>query len=226
MKEVTQLAVTTPDGRSGPWSISTFTLSAEDARRYNFTALQKGRGYLHIEPGTYRRLTHDERGVVMSNTPMEIRTNMEFIERATGNVLINGLGLGMVLEAVLRKPDVKHVVVVEMDSDVIALTAPHFQADQDSGRLRIVCQDCYTYIPNPDSKFDAVWHDVWDNISDGNLPYMDALAKKYANVAKWQGFWAIKECEEMKREFEQMCLAAGKTYEGFLAYMELQGVGL
>ncbi len=46
-----------------------------------------------FHPGKYRRLSNNGE-VVMSNTPMEINTCMEFIERATGRVLINGLGLG------------------------------------------------------------------------------------------------------------------------------------
>lgn len=65
----------------------------------------------YIPAGVYRRLSCDNE-VVMSNTPMEIRTCEAFIERATGRILINGLGLGMVLHAILQKPDVTHVTVI------------------------------------------------------------------------------------------------------------------
>ncbi|MCV5648158.1 hypothetical protein OFN55_36090, partial [Escherichia coli] len=81
-----------------------------------------------IPPGRYRRLSNGW-DVVMSNTPMEIRTCQDFIERATGRVLINGLGLGMVLHAILQKDDVTHVTVIEKEQDVINLVAASFATD-------------------------------------------------------------------------------------------------
>ena len=66
----------------------------------------------------------------MSTTPFEQRTNRTAFYDATGRVLINGLGLGMLLAAILRKPDVKRVRVIEHDADVIALVGPTFATDE------------------------------------------------------------------------------------------------
>ncbi|MDR8350775.1 hypothetical protein FPK35_22890, partial [Acinetobacter baumannii] len=95
-----------------------------------------------IPAGEYRRLSYNS-DVVMSNTPMEIRTCMDFIERATGHVLINGLGLGMVLNAVLMKADVTHVTVIEKEQDVINLVAASFADDK---RVEIICADAMTFV--------------------------------------------------------------------------------
>jgi hypothetical protein len=92
---VEHIHVTVPDGICGDWRVESFTVSEEDAQRTAFRAAHKGSDE-YVPPGTYKRLMRGDT-VVMSNTPMEVRTNREFIRRAKGNVLINGLGLGMVL---------------------------------------------------------------------------------------------------------------------------------
>jgi len=106
----------TASGGIGRWN--TFTVSKEDAAFFNLRCVINGNSSGYIQPGTYRRLSHD-RTVVMSNTQMEVRTNIECFLHATGRVLINGLGLGMVLEGLLHKPDVTSIKVVELNKEVI-----------------------------------------------------------------------------------------------------------
>jgi spermidine synthase len=79
----------------------------------------------------------------MADSEPEMRDHYEAVARARGRVLINGLGLGMVLSAILAKPDVEHVTVVEVEPDVIALVGPHYACD----RLQIVCTSAFDYEP-------------------------------------------------------------------------------
>lgn len=182
-------SVRAADGKRGPWSISTFTLDRRDAALHNIkNARSPG---MWIREGTYKRLVHEKRGVVMSNTPMEIRTNIEGALHATGRVHINGLGLGMLLDAVLSKPDVTFVRVVEIDKDVIALVGPNYEEEQRSGRLEIVHADAYEYAPPKGERYDYVWHDIWDDICEGNLPLMAKLTRRYRKpIAAKQGVWS------------------------------------
>jgi hypothetical protein len=177
---------TVPDGKSGPWKISTFRVTKKDAAYFNFCNRRNPSQW--IEPGTYRRLSCEGRGVIMSNTPMEIRTNYDPFVYATGRVLINGLGLGMLLEAILSKPDVTYVRVIEIDEHVIRLVAPHFARDK---RVEIVHANALTYRPARGEKFDYVWHDIWDVIDSINLPEMATLGRRYnRRIAVRQGWWA------------------------------------
>lgn len=179
---------TVPDGVSGDWEISTFTVSDIEAQMFNMRAVRDGGAVMAIRPGTYKKLTHKRRGVIMSNTPMEVRTNRRAYERATGRVLINGLGMGMLLEAILSKPDVTYVRVIEIDPDVIKLTGPHFANDP---RVEIVQADALTYKPAKGEVFDYVWHDIWDTIGEENLPEMATLGRRYgARRAGGQDWWA------------------------------------
>jgi hypothetical protein len=166
-----------PEGARGPWRIDSFAISEEEARFENMRALMRpGGGLMRVTAGSYKRLVHERRGVVMSNTPMEVRTNIEALIAAEGRVLVLGLGLGMLLEALLRKPAVSFVRVVEIDPDVIALVGPHFAGDP---RVEIVQGDALEYQPIPGERWNLVWADIWDTIGGDNLADMAKLGRRW-----------------------------------------------
>lgn len=191
---------TVPFGSQGPWTIDEIT-------KYNnpldfmshFRSLRDDGGLMHVPPGKYKRLLHKTRGIVMSNTPMEIRTNREAYYAAKGRVLINGLGMGMLLEGMLSKPEVEYVRVIEIDPDVIALVGPHYLKDK---RVEIIQADAYEYRPATGERFNYAWHDIWDTIDDENLPLMAKLGRKYnKKVCDAQGFWARDFIYSQRRRY-------------------------
>jgi hypothetical protein len=197
------IPVDVPDGISGDWSVSTFTVSEEAERFGAMRAAFSSAGGRYVPAGTYAAL---KRGgtMVMSNTPDEIRDQFPFFRAAEGTVLINGLGLGITLDVVLNKidergePFVKRAFVVEKSADVLSLVKPVFEKDS---RVHFINADALEYKPEGLS-FDAVWHDIWDNICADNLPQMHKLHRKYARRSKWQASWCRKRCEYQKRREE------------------------
>ncbi len=183
--------VIVPDGVCGEWRIETFEVDESASRKTEFQALKNCNALLRVLPGTYKRLMRGNT-VVMSNTRMEVITNHEIVAEAKGRVLINGLGLGMILHAVLKKPEVTEVWVVEKHAEVIALVGPAFMADP---RVKIIYADALTYTPPKGVRFDVVWHDIWDHITADNLPQMHRLHRRYGRRAGWQKSWAREFCE-------------------------------
>src|SRR5579862_4422685 len=115
------------DSRSGDWAVESFEMTESQSR---FTKIRAAIGHPleYCPAGRYKRLVRNGT-IVMSNTPMELHTNEPIIRRAKGRVLINGLGLGMVLVAILKKREVKLVRVIEQSADVIKLVGPAFEKD-------------------------------------------------------------------------------------------------
>jgi hypothetical protein len=177
------------DGKSGDWSVETFTVSEEEAKFENMRAMFSF-STREIEPGTYKRLKRN-RTIVMSNTPMEIDDFQRFVSFAHGNILINGLGLGVVLKALLNKREVKSVTVIEKSEDVIKLVAPYFK----DKRVKIVHADAFTYKSPKNQHYDYVWHDIWDNICSDNLLEMKKLHRKYGKRTEHQYSWCRAKCE-------------------------------
>lgn len=186
-----------PDIVGENWDIETFTVDPTSLQSaiHNFSS--PGRG---CPGGTYKRLMYKGGGwsdCMMSNTPAEIRDHYEFLMEAKGHVLINGLGLGIILEALLTDDDVTKITVIEKDEEIIKLVTPHFENEE---KLEIIHADAFDYQPPRGIKYDCVWHDIWLNITSDNLPEMIKLHRKYGRRSKWQGSWARAECQRAKRE--------------------------
>lgn len=184
-----------PDQKSEHWSIESFEVKEDDFQRMLFNFRNPGRG---VAPGKYKRLMYlPSQDVMMSNTPAEIMDHWGFIREARGHVLVNGLGLGIVLEMLLAKPEVTKITVIEKDSEIIDLVKPHFDNED---RVEIVHDDAFTYQPPQGVRYDAVWHDIWLNITSDNLEEMKKLHRKYGRKTDWQGSWCRDECERIRRE--------------------------
>jgi len=173
--------VDVPDGVSGDWRVETF-----EVEKPSIYLLLKGRP---VEPGTYKRLMFKNE-VIMSNTPAEVRDFMYFVWKAKGNVLINGLGLGVVLKAVLQMP-VRSVTVIEISEDVIKLVAPIFN----DPRVTIIQADAMTWKPPSGMYYNAVWHDIWTSICETNLDDMKFLHRRYGKRCDWQASWCREELD-------------------------------
>jgi hypothetical protein len=185
--------VTVPDAVSpcGNVKIETFEISKDDA---DFNNCKTNRLYW-VSPGKFKRLIIDN-DVVMSNTKMEVRTNRTFVSKAKGKVLINGLGLGMVLEQLLEKHKnegcIEHITVIEKDPRVIALVGTHYA---NNPLITIIEADALEYRPPKGVRYGAVWHDIWTFITADNIKDMKALHRRYGRRTDWQGSWARDECE-------------------------------
>lgn len=179
--------VAVPESELDGVAIERFSVDAE-ASRWTYVR-EGGRG---VPSGTYTRLRVG-RFTWMSDTPAEIgdhwpATN-EIAKPTTKRVLINGLGLGMIVKFALEQPHVEHVDVVEIDERVIKLVGPTYTSDS---RVQIHHNDAFDQaIEWPrGSHWDVVWHDIWRDLDEDNLPEMTRLARSYGARSTWQGAWS------------------------------------
>ncbi|MBT6046419.1 MAG: hypothetical protein HOG49_06325 [Candidatus Scalindua sp.] len=188
-----EIKIDVPVGKKGIWEIDEFEISERQAQEFNMRALfqfSSSNSDRRVEAGTYKRLVRDGKDTIMSNTPAEINDCAHFIRMAHGKVLINGLGLGVVLTAILKKKEIKSVVVIEKEKDVIDLVAPTFK----DKRLTIINEDAYEYKPPKGERYDFVWHDIWDDLCSDNLELMGKLHRKYGRRTSWQDSWGKLIC--------------------------------
>jgi SAM-dependent methyltransferase len=178
--------VTLQEGVVGNWSIRKFTVSEDESRLQGILSLGKGGRF--PAPGDYTGLYRNGT-VIMSDTPDEIRDHLGVIHEATGNVLIAGLGLGVVLQAIARKSEVASVTVIEISPDVIALVKPQLEAREWFSKVTIIEADIFTWKPAKEVSFDVAWFDVWDSLCTDNLAEMATLHRRFAKRTKYQGSW-------------------------------------
>jgi hypothetical protein len=183
--------VNIPEATIGAYRIEHFESDCED-----WHSMLRGR----VVP-VGERFTRLMRGgtVVMSDTPAEMMDHYAAVRNAYGSCLINGLGIGMVLGAILRKEGVTDVTVVELSPEVIAMVSTSYQ----DSRVTIVQADALKYKPPIGKRYQMVWHDIWDYICADNLPQMRALHRKYGRRADWQGSWCRSLCERAEQQYRK-----------------------
>ncbi len=193
MERIITLKSSVPEGQEGDWKIEKFIVDEQGADSHNFRESLHGRDR-NIKPGTYTRLMRNST-LVMSDTYSEKSDSRNFLYHAKGDILINGLGLGWAVEACLHIPEVKHITVIEISEDVLKLVCLHLQKKYkyDARKIHFWNADALTYCPPKGKIYDAVWHDIWDNICGDNWESMKKLHRKYGKRSKWQGSWCRKE---------------------------------
>ena len=187
------IEINVPDGKSGEWEVSTFVVSNDNAKLFNLREMIHG-SHRTIYPGTYKKLTRNNY-IIMSNTPAEINDLLAFINLSHGSILINGLGLGVALSAILEKDIVSDVTVIEKSKDVISLVAPTYLQDK---RVKIINEDAFEFKPPKGKRYDFVWHNIWSDICGDNLPEITKLHRKYAKRTSWQDSWCKWDCKRRK----------------------------
>lgn len=194
-----------PASADGLWHIKKITLNKD------ITAPKDGRE-VHVPAGSYTQLwrwTNDTVGkrlsgeptepgeLVMTDSPDELNTHLNFMLRARGRVLISGLGLGCVVRGCLANPAVSHVVCIERDASVLKMVKPHMP----SNRLTILQADAISWVRNNLSRqrFDCAWHDLW---SDPDKPephlqvnHSELFVRCHGKVG-FQGAWAFPKQEK------------------------------
>ncbi len=177
-----------PEGQMGPVQIQHFEVSEATAQMSAVRAMIQRNPQLMVDPGRYCKLLVN-REVMMTDTNMERRSNSEVVFRARGDVLIAGLGIGLILMPILAKESVTSVTVIEKSPEVVALVEPHIRkASAQADKLKIVQGDVFEWVPARGQKWDVIYFDIWPDICTDNLQEMDALHKKY-NRCKVRGGW-------------------------------------
>jgi hypothetical protein len=188
-----QYQVDVPEGVSGNCRVKRFTVSADEAKFSQLRAAVNPReAGREVEEGEYTGLWVNSQ-LMMSDTPAEIADHRDPIIHGKGHCLVNGLGLGVVANALLMKDEVNRVTVIEINPHVIELVELVWKARY-GDRLEIVEADAMTYLPPEGVHCGYVWHDIWPTICVDNLPDMRYLHRKYERRCDRQGSWCWNEC--------------------------------
>ena len=173
---------------------------------HNLRAVRDGYSFMVARPGKYTRLIGNGR-IWMSNTNMEISTNRKFAENAKGDVLVFGLGLGVLFDLV-NWDVIDSFTIVELNQEVIDLIAPYIT----NPKIKVIVGNAFDYYT--DVKYNAVYFDIWPNICLDNWEEMVKFKEKGKEWLKedgWVGCWLDTElyhklfCSECEESVDDCC---------------------
>ena len=144
---------------------------------------------------------NDKHEIVMSDSWMEQKTNIDIVKKAEGHVLIGGLGMGMIVLAMQDLERVESITVVEIDQELIDFIVPNLNL---SDKVTVVCCDIHLFYP--ERKYDTIYCDIWNDISGNNLDEMHELTwhlEPHATrgVDHWRYRKTLEEAGESEYEF-------------------------
>lgn len=181
----------------GVASISAYEFKTSKDPIYAMRAAMDG---MSIYDGKYIRLVVNGE-LMMSDTDMEKNSNNNFVYAANGSVLIAGLGIGLILKAILEKPEVTNVTVIEKYQDVIDLVEPYYK----NPKLKIICADILEWIPEKGEKWDTIYFDIWPTICEDNLDEIKLLHNRFKNKLNrtnkdcWMNSWMKERLQAERR---------------------------
>lgn len=186
------------DAASSKFEIVRFQIDVQGAAFHNMRETIHG-GRRNVVPGWYWSLwrRNPKNGartaLMMSNTHSELDDAIPFVTQASGNVLVAGLGLGVVAEALARSPLVQSVTVVEIEEQVVRLVGPRLVQLAEAAKIlpvKIVCQDIHKWRPPRLVGYDAVYLDIWDNICGDDDKERRALLRRFRRKSPLVEAWA------------------------------------
>jgi spermidine synthase len=182
-----------PEGKIGEAELRHLVVDEQSESYSRIRVIATGNFREEVHQGVYAGLFVKNK-LVMSDTQTEKRDNVGFIVHAKGDVLVAGLGLGMVLFPVITKSDVKSVTVIEKSADVISLIeSPLRKAlGKREKLLQIIHSDIFTWKPPKNKKWDTIYFDIWPDLCTDYLPEMTRLHRRYArrkSPGGWMSSW-------------------------------------
>jgi len=146
------------------------------------TRLRAARDGQPLNATTYTRLIVD--GTLwMTDAEFECWTNSDFVRKAYGDVMIAGLGLGLIVGPLLKSAKVESVTVLEKHPDVVALIAPLYR----HCKLSVINADAREWEA-PKKAFHYIYLDIWADVPNSdNKEEIAALKKRYRPALKKGG---------------------------------------
>lgn len=184
-----------PEEQKGIALIKTFEFKASNDPMFNM----RNTGLFRMMDGKYVKL-YVGNDLMMSDTPMERMSNRHFINNANGRVLIAGLGVGLIIQNIIDKEEVKEVIVIEKYQDVIDLVHPKIEHP----KLKIIHCDIFDFrVKN--ELFDVIYFDIWPDITEDNLIEIKQLHNRWKNKLNrinpksWMNSWMKEHLQAQKR---------------------------
>ena len=132
----------------------------------------------------------EDNNIWMLLTPNEINTMAKPIANARGKVLSFGLGLGYFQYMASLKDDVKEIIIVEKNKDIIKIFKELILNEFEyQNKITIIEDDLYHFIDNNDlNEYDDIFIDIWRDVSMGNIHYQK-IRSKLNNIKCHIDYW-------------------------------------
>ncbi len=177
-----------PAGESGDYKIESNTTTSGEQSWLTYVE-HKG---LTGGPYTvlYRKYTGDwgENWInIMQDTEAEYTEHDWLMSRMSGDIIIGGLGLGVVNVGLLVESNVTSVTIIEKEQDIIDLVWEHCDKDD---RFTLINADVHEWEIPDGSSWDVGFFDTWLTHEESLSSYQTRINNKYGSFVTEISGWS------------------------------------
>jgi len=153
--------------------------------------------------------------LMMDDSDREKTTNQFALDACHGDILIGGLGIGMLPCALAQKDKVTSITMVESSQEVIDLVWSPVRDFCSETRpelaLDLIKSDIFKYRVPTGKTFDSIYIDIWFSVDAAARREQARLRKQFQkhlrHADSFIGFWLEKEVDVVSRIKEQFEVA-------------------
>lgn len=118
----------------------------------------------------------------MSDSQLEVESIIEAVAVARGDVLIGGLGIGLLPTFIKNTRSVRKIDIVELHQEVIDLVFHQIA----TSKMRVINDDIFHYLDTTNNKYDFIHIDIWSSIT-APMKEIDIVKEKAQRCLKPNG---------------------------------------
>ena len=182
---MTRIEVDIPEGTSGDYEIAIYTDETTEKDWQLYLSMPK---CANESSDSWTVLLKENCLMpIMQNSDAEYVEHQWLWDTMTGDILVGGLGIGMINQALIDNPDVTSVTIIEISQDVVDLVWDDCPKDDS---FSLIVADFETWTPPEGTTYDVIWCDAW--LVDNSLTYSayrNLMTERYSQYTDNIGFW-------------------------------------
>lgn len=150
------------------------------------------RGFIRYETDIELTVLKENNKLWMSDRPSELQDMENLARYAKGNVVVAGLGLGVLIHILDAIEEVESITVVEINHDLIEMISPLLPP-----KARVIEDDWHQWIQRVEENYDYYILDIWPDICEDNFRGMLDAWEAIKNKKKEGGIWGMERTVDM-----------------------------
>ena len=131
---------------------------------------------------------------LMVDDPLHWLGMKELASKCTGNVLVGGLGMGLILYHLLENKSVQSITIIEIDSELTSFIQPYLPKDR---KIKVVHANYFNYVTKTLDMYNSAVIDLWvlseKSSNRHNVAQSMSVAKALtSNISTKVFIWGVK----------------------------------
>ncbi len=154
-----------------------------------------GYGYIAFSTNVVIPSLYDKSGLWMSITPAECLSLRPGIKKASGKVMLGGLGLGYMLKAIIAKKEVTEIVLVEQSQELLNWYGYGMCTELEKlhkKKITVICDDVINHLGKTHG--DNTWYicDIWRDFPNWYQFLSDEWCEAIDSTKKFWGWGVLR----------------------------------